>query len=145
MNSLRIILPSLLLASGCRSAGDATTLITSPEAKKSSTIQELNGASDVQWVPSANIPVDLFKRDQPSITEMLIWGAEIVVRADRLYTVNPHRAIASPLEIPGMTSIAALAMKGKSERVALGRDEGGFVLKASGASGWRSLPLPNAV
>ncbi|MBI3857138.1 MAG: hypothetical protein HY293_15745, partial [Planctomycetes bacterium] len=87
--------------------------------------RKANWTSVVHWFPSPEIPVDLFKRDQPLIGDLILWGGGIIVRADRFYSLDLDRATTTALVIPGMESIGALAMRGASEEVALGRDGGG--------------------
>jgi hypothetical protein len=107
--------------------------------------QKDNWASSLKWFSSSDIPVDFFRRDQPTIDRMLRWDGGIVVGADRFYKVDVDRGMAISVSIPGMESIVDLAMRGESEPVALGRNGRGLVLGVRGAAGWSNWPLPEEV
>ena len=79
--------------------------------------QPTPGANQVPAEPP-QLTVEFFTRDQPPIDGMSVWQSRIVVQADRFYLIDSLKATASPVALPGMTEVVALATEGSRRALA---------------------------
>jgi hypothetical protein len=89
-------------------------------------------------------PFDLstFAEDQPGIGRILEWDGDIVVEADRFYTLDLRRLSAAPLELPDVKSIVDLASRGQDRPLALCRDDSGLFLLFRRRGRWQRRNFP---
>jgi len=92
-------------------------------------------------------PLDpaLFKRDQPALGRVMEWDGRVVVKADRLYTLDLDRASAKPLELPGTKEVLGVASGGPGKEFALCGAEGGPRLLVKQKDTWAEQEVPEEV
>jgi hypothetical protein len=87
----------------------------------------------------------LFERGQPAVRRVFLWGGQVIAKADQFYSIEVSKGIATPLRVPGVQKVCALADAGPHRAWALGRDPEGLALFGYAEGKWDRLEVPAEV
>jgi hypothetical protein len=76
------------------------------------------------------------------VRRIVEWDGRLVVQADRCYILDPIRALATPLTLPGVREDLDVATWANGRPVALCRADDGLHLLVRQGIGWDELELP---
>jgi hypothetical protein len=104
----------------------------------------LKGKTKVTRDEGANPPMDasLFQRDQPVTRRVFKWDGQVIVEADRFYSLDLEQGVVAPVRLPGAREVIGLASNGPGRALALCRDSEGLALLAHENGKWDRLELP---